>query len=109
MSKTLTAKSSIEASIEEAKRFGASAEDARKIHRTVSDNIPPKLVKEFQVRFGPDSVNNKAVWIDLIVDEDLKPSNEKIAKLNEIVRRIQSALLRANLDFWPYVDIRGRA
>jgi len=60
------------------------------------------------LHFGPDSADNKAVWIDLFVDSDLIPSNEKIARLNSIVDKIRSDLLETRLSMWPYVEVRGR-
>jgi hypothetical protein len=48
------------------------------------------------------------VWVHLIVDDDLKPSKDKISEVHAIANRVRSALLRDNLNFWPYVDVRGR-
>jgi hypothetical protein len=109
MANDITAKSSIDDSIKEAQRFGASVEEARLIHNLVQANTAPTVVRNFELKFGPDSVNNRAVWINLFVEEDLHPSKEKISELNKIAGRIRSLLLREKLDFWPYVEIRGRS
>jgi hypothetical protein len=62
----------------------------------------------FELKFGPDSTNNRAGWVHLIVDDDLKPSKDKISEVNAIANRVCSALLRENLNFCPYVDVRRR-
>jgi hypothetical protein len=108
MTRDTTERSSVEATIIEAEKFGASAEEAQKIHQLVKENTSPHVVRNFELDFGPDSVNNRAVWVHLIVDSDLKPSQEKISELNKIVNRVRHALLQEKLNFWPYVDVRGR-
>jgi hypothetical protein len=105
----LTTNSSLEASIREAERFGASADEARRIHHIVADAVVGHGVRRFELEFDSDSDNNRAVWIHLIVDEDLSPSSEKISTLSRVVNQVRSALLREKLDIWPYVDVRGRA
>ncbi len=102
------AKASLESSLEEAKKFGASAGEARRIHRIVAENASVPVIRSFELKFGPDSTNNRAVWVHLIVDDDLKPSKDKISEVHAIANRVRSALLRENLNFWPYVDVRGR-
>jgi hypothetical protein len=97
----------MEETIREAEEFGASVEEARKIHDVVNANTTPSLVKTFQVKFGPDSTDNRAVWIRLIVENDLRPSSERIAELNREANKVRTALLRENLSFWPYVEVRG--
>jgi hypothetical protein len=109
MANDITVKSSLENSIKEAQRFGASVEEARLIHNLVQANTAPSAVRNFELKFGPDSVNNRAVWVNLFVEEDLHPSKEKISELNKIASRIRSLLLHEKLDFWPYVEIRGRS
>jgi hypothetical protein len=102
-----TSLSSMEETIREAEEFGASVEEARKIHDVVNANTTPSVVKTFQVKFGPDSTDNRAVWIRLIVENDLRPSSERIAELNREANKVRTALLRENLSFWPYVEVRG--
>jgi hypothetical protein len=108
MENDLTNGSSLQASIDEAERFGAPAEKARQIHDLVEANTSSKFVHGFKIEFGPDSTDSPAVWVHLIVDPDLKPPKEKISELGEVVRKVQAALLRENLGLWPYVDVRGR-
>jgi hypothetical protein len=104
----ITVSSSMENTIKEAEEFGASVEDARKIHELVKANTSPDIVKSFEVKFGPDSANNRAVWVRLIVENDLKPSLKKISALNKEADRVRGVLLRESLNVWPYVEVRGR-
>jgi hypothetical protein len=103
-----TTNTSVDASVEEARRLGASAEEALKVHHIVNANTAPEIVRSFEVEFGSDSANNPAVWVHLIVDPDLNPSREKISELNGIARKVRFALLDGGFAFWPYVDFRGR-
>ncbi len=104
----ITLSSSMEDTLKEAEEFGASVDEARKIHELVSANTSPEVVKSFEVKFGPDSANNRAVWVRLIVENDLKPSLKKISELNKQADRVRAVLLRESLDVWPYVEVRGR-
>jgi hypothetical protein len=99
---------SLEATLDEAERFGAPAEKARQIHDLVEANRSSRFVHGFKIEFGPDSTDRPAVWVHLIVDPDLKPSRKKISELSRVTRKVQAALLRENLGLWPYVDVRGR-
>jgi hypothetical protein len=101
--------SSLEATISEAERFGASAEKARQIYDLVEANRSSRFVHSFKIEFGPDSTDKPAVWIHLIADPDLNPSRKKISELGRVVRKVEAALLEENLGLWPYVDVRGRA
>lgn len=100
--------SSIEETLKDAEDFGASTEEARKIHDLVKANTSPAIIRSFEVKFGPDSDNNRAVWIHLIVENDLRPSREKISELNDAADKVRSVLLREKLNVCPYVEVRGR-
>ena len=78
------------------------------VHEAVSANTDSQLIKRFELKFDLDASDNPAVWVHLIVDDDLKPSQEKIAQFNSAAERVRSVLLEKNLRFWPYVDVRGR-
>jgi hypothetical protein len=106
MAKDLAQKSSLDASIEGAKRFGASVDETKRIHSLVSANTTSDI-KSFEVTFGHDSADHLAVWVKLFVDKDLPPSQEKIAELDRATTTIRSELLKANIPFWPYVVIRS--
>ena len=97
-----------EAAIREAGSFGAAPGEARKIHELVRANTNLNVVRGFELRFGRDAADNEAVWVHLVVEEDLNPTAKKISSFNEVAKKVQTALLQANLRFWPYVDVRGR-
>ena len=109
MANKLANGSSLEAIINDAERSGASAEKARQIYDLVEANASSEYLRRFEIEFGLDSTEKPGVWIHLIVDADLRPSKQKMARLGKMVRKVQAALLRENLGLWPYVDVRGRA
>jgi hypothetical protein len=98
---------SLEDVLTEAKKFGASPEQARLVHSLIKKHHFPHTVRTFQVKFGQDSTSSPAMWIVFLVDEDLKPSSEKISELNKFADEVRSELLRENLTFWPYVEFRA--
>ena len=108
MANKLANGSSLEAIINDAERSGASAEKARQIYDLVEANASSEYLRRFEIEFGPDSTEKPAVWIHLIVDPDLRPSRQKIARLSKLVRKVRSVLLREDLGLWPFVDVRGR-
>jgi hypothetical protein len=108
MANKLTNGSSLQATIKEAEKSGASIEKARQIYDLVEANRSSRFVHGVTIEFGPDSTDRPAVWVHLIVDPDLKPSRKKIAELGKVVRKVRTALLQENLGLWPFVDLRGR-
>jgi hypothetical protein len=106
MSNELTQKSSLDASIEGARRFGASVDETRRIHSIVSANTTSDI-RSFELTFDHDSADRLAVWVKLFIDTNLPPSRAKIAELDRATTTIRSELLKANIPFWPYVVIRS--
>jgi hypothetical protein len=106
MAERRTQKSSLNASIERAKKIGASVEETERIHSVVSANTTSDI-KSFEVTFDHDSSDNLAVWIKLFVDKNLASSKEKIDELNRTTTNIRSKLLDEKISFWPYVVIRS--
>jgi|SRR5579862_9495509 hypothetical protein len=100
------ARSSLDDAIREAKRVGASVEEARLVHDLVKANTSPEI-RSFEVKFGPDSTNNIAVWIDLFVDKNFSPSRENLGYLNRIADKIRTDLQKNNFRYWPYVEVRS--
>jgi hypothetical protein len=109
MARTNFESTTVERAIEDAERVGATSEEARRIHSLVKANTNPQEVRGFELKFGRDSTDNEALWVYLLVENDLNPSTQKISRLNEQAKKVRSALLNANLRFWPYVDVRGRS
>ena len=108
MTSTVFESTSVESAIKEAEKIGASPGEARRIHELVSANTSPEIVRGFELRFGRDASDNEALWVHLVVDSDLNPSPQKISRFSDLAKRVRSALLDANVRYWPYVDVRGR-
>jgi hypothetical protein len=106
MAKRATQRSSLDASIKGAKRFGVSADETKRIHSIVSANTTSDI-QSFEVTFGSDSTDQTAVWVKLLVDKDLPQTDERISALNRATTAIRSELLKADISYWPYVTIRS--
>ena len=44
----------------------------------------------------------------LVVDKNLNPSPEQVAKINNIANTVYTALLRGDIRYWPYVEVEGQ-
>jgi hypothetical protein len=99
-------RSSLDDAIREATRVGASVEEARLVHDLVKANTDPSI-RSFGVKFGLDSTNSIAVWIDLFVDKDFSPSRENLGLLNRVADKIRAELFKKNFRYWPYVEVRS--
>jgi hypothetical protein len=86
----------------------ADSAEARTIQDIVTARPWPAAVKGYELEFGEDSTGDPAVWIWLAIDDDVRPSAEKIQELGEFRRDVQSAILDAHLSRWPYVGFRAR-
>lgn len=86
----------------------ADSTEARTIQEIVTARPWPPAVKGYKLEFGEDSTGDPAVWIWLAIDDDVRPSAEKIHALGEFRRDVQSAILDAHLSRWPYVGFRVR-
>jgi len=85
----------------------ASVVETRTINQIVKKRPWPRAVKGFEVEFGLDSTGDPAVWIWLMVDDDISPSAEKIAELGRFRRDLRARLVGAGLSRWPYVRFRA--
>jgi len=106
MAKHIIARSSLESSLESAKRFGASADETKRIHGVVTANTTQDI-RSFEVTFDHDADDQLAVWIKLFVNEDFPTTHEKISDLNRAATTIRSELLKEKISYWPYVVIRS--
>ena len=86
----------------------ASVGEARAIQDIVKGRPWPPAVKGFELEFGEDSTGDPAVWVWLMIDDDVSPSAEKIRELGYFSRDLQSAIIDAGLSRWPYVRFRTR-
>jgi hypothetical protein len=83
------------------------AEEDATIRRIV-DGIPrPEDVKGYDVEFGSDWEGDPAVYVRFLVDDDLRPSEEKLQRVGRFTDEVRGALLDAELSHWPFVRLRA--
>jgi hypothetical protein len=107
MSKNTVLKPSFKALVEGAKDIGVSPEEVRRIQKVVQQQRVPADVRAVEVNFGRDWTGAPVAWIKFLVDDDLDPSNEKIARLNRLTSSVRRDLLKANPPYWPSVGLRA--
>lgn len=81
-------------------------EDAT-IRRIVDGMPPPDDVKGYDVEFGSDWEGDPAVYVWFLVDDDLRPSEEKLERVGRYMDKVTRALLDAELSHWPFVYLRA--
>jgi hypothetical protein len=62
----------------------------------------PEGVRRVTFRFGEDQAGDPAVYIELYVGKDMKPTKEKIEELNDFVQVILSEIIDQDIEYWPY-------
>jgi len=65
----------------------------------------PKEIKRVYFRYGEDSDGYPAVWINLVVPEDLNPSKKKIDALYQATQVFSNDVVEADTGRWPYIKI----
>nr|WP_315260937.1 hypothetical protein [uncultured Duganella sp.] len=65
-------------------------------------NLPEEILS-VDFSFSEDSTGMPAVWINLHILDDYKPSAEKISKLSALMRDISRKILDTDVISWPYV------
>jgi hypothetical protein len=65
----------------------------------------PKEVQAFDFRFADDSTGQPAVWVNLHVKDDLRPTPEKIERLTTVRKVISEKILAKQLTRLPYVQL----
>jgi hypothetical protein len=85
----------------------ADSAAARTIQEIVTALQWPAPIKGYALELGEDSTGDPAVWVGLAIDDDVRPSAEKIRELGRFRRDVQSAILDAHLSRWPYVGYRA--
>jgi hypothetical protein len=84
----------------------ASAEEAKLFHDLARRWMPlSDEIRRVHFRFGEDSDGSPAVWIIVVVPEDLKPSKEKIRALSDLMQSFKDDVHRSDTDRWPYTRI----
>jgi hypothetical protein len=76
--------------------------------RRIVDGMPwPEDVRGYDVEFGSDWEGDPAVYVWLVVDDDLRPSDDKLRRVGNFRRAVARALLDAELSHWPFVRLRA--
>jgi len=65
----------------------------------------PEEVKSVDFSFSEDSTGMPAVWINLHVSEDYRPSAEKVSKLSAFKKDISKKIFENNVTSWPYIRL----
>jgi hypothetical protein len=68
----------------------------------------PSTVRDFAVKVGDDSTGEKAVWVWVIVSDEVDDEDFKKG-IGEIKQGVEDALRRAGIDLYPYVRFRTMA
>ena len=70
-----------------------------------SDQRPNSIeATNFQIKYGEDSSGDLGVWVSLLIDDDVKPSNEKIKQLNNFAKLILDTIIEEDAGIWPYIQ-----
>jgi hypothetical protein len=92
--------------MEDSASGSASVDEANHFHRLAQKWTPlSDDIKQVRFRFGEASDGSPAIWITVVVPDDLKPSKEKINKLYRATEGLRTDVLKADPSRWPYIDI----
>jgi len=107
MSKSPAKKQTLKELVEHAKDVGIAPEEVRQIRKVVKDHRFPPDVQAVELGFGRDWAGGPAAWISYFVEDDLNPSEEKIARLNNFAGAVRRELLNTRPSYWPYISFRA--
>jgi hypothetical protein len=107
MSKGLVLTQSLKALVEDAKSIGVSPEEVRRIQKVVQGRHVPADVRAVDVSFDVDWTGAPIAKIKFLVEDDLDPSDEKIARWNKLTTSVRRDLLKGNPPYWPSVGVRA--
>ncbi len=93
--------------VDDAREIGVSRDEVRQVRAIIKRHRFPPDVKAVELKFGRDWTEAPAAWIKFLVEDDLNPSKEKIARLNDFANAVQGDLLKTKPLYWPYVDFRA--
>ena len=65
----------------------------------------PSEVTAVDYLFSEDSSGLPAVWVNLHVADDNKPSEQKVRKLSDFRKAVAKSILEKNVSRWPYVQL----
>jgi hypothetical protein len=76
--------------------------------RRIVDGVPwPEEVKGYDVEFGSDWEGDPAVRVWFLIDDDLRPSDDKLQRVGRFMDYVTEMLLDAELSHWPFVRLRA--
>lgn len=77
-----------------------------KLIKSIVEHITlPADVRSVDFSFAEDSTGMPAVWINLHVSEDYKPSAAKMSRLGALKKDISRKIFENNVATWPYVRL----
>jgi hypothetical protein len=65
----------------------------------------PDGVHRIGFRCDLDSTGEPAIWIVFVADDDLHPSDEKLAAIKRLGDQIRSEILQSGSERWPFTRI----
>jgi hypothetical protein len=82
----------------------ATDADRRLVQETIDryEARRPDGVRRVDFAFGEDWTGAPAVYIDLIVDKNVRPTMDKARELNDFVKLIHDDIIDSKFEFWPY-------
>jgi hypothetical protein len=102
MPKSIKRKSTPSSSRTQAPTTGAEAQE---LHKLLKNREFPPGVKRIQFEFDEDSSGEPAVWIVLVTDDDLDPSEDKLSRINDFANQLKRDILKQRRGRWPYIRI----
>lgn len=95
--------------VDDAREIGVSRDEVRQVRAIIKSHRFPADVQGVEVKFGRDWTEAPAAWIEFLVEDDLNPSKEKIARLNDFANVVRRDLLKTKPLYWPYVGFRAKS
>jgi hypothetical protein len=81
--------------------------ERRHIQEIIDRHAPaqPEGVRRVELVFGEDWTGHPAVYVNLFVSKDVKPTKIKVAELNDYIKILHDDIIEADSEFWPYSRI----
>jgi hypothetical protein len=87
-----------------ASKSDAIADQTRKIRAAVKKAASPMGFDRFELEFGEDSTGDPAVWIKFSLKPGFKPTEQNLARLNDLSSAVKDQIFDAGVERLPYVD-----
>jgi hypothetical protein len=81
-----------------------TAADRQQIQQIIDRHLEerPEGVHRVEFAFGEDWTGYPAVYVNLFVDKELKPTEAKVRELNDYVKLLHDEIIDNEIGFWPY-------